>query len=298
MSYVNPYLADLTISKLSKEERRRALDTHYNTLTKFVEMVGKKDSRSLIVNGDAGMGKTEFTTDLVEKYNKQFEKKVTFVSGTMSPVELYCRLNDNRLPGQILVIDDTDKVLEQTESLEILKSALDTRKNKILTWGKAYSSHLNGRNVPSEFEFKGKVIIITNKLLRTAPNKTPTKSQQQVAPLLSRVNYFRAGVPSNEWKIEAMKMFSENYQSTFSKMQYNLRCKKDIIIHQDDRMPPFNKSTNEDIRQNILDEIIDWIDLKRNNLREISFRVIANIISIRNEEPEYWKEMSIANLGI
>ena len=40
------------------------------------------------------------------------------------------------------------------------------------------------------------------------------------------------------------------------------------------------------------------MDGHRDDLREISFRTIANIIEIRNEEPDFWKDMTLSNLGI
>jgi hypothetical protein len=298
MSFVDPILARESTKKLSKEQIRNSLDKHYDRLTKFVKMVTRENSRSLIVNGDAGMGKTEFTTDIIESYAEQNKVECGFISGTLSAVELYCRMFENRKKGQVLVIDDTDKILENTESLEVLKAGLDTRKDKRLTWGKAYSSHLNSRNVSPEFEFHGKVIIITNRMLRTAPDNNPTITQQRILPLLSRVNYFRAGLPSNEWKIHAMEMFAEDYKSKYTEQIYELRCKKNIVIQDSDKMSPPDNFSEKELKEKILREILEYIKDRKDNLREISFRVIANIIEIRNDQPEIWRDMSDSTLGV
>src|SRR6056300_1077047 len=137
MSYVSPFLAKLEIGNMSVEERRDALDRHYTQLRKFVRGVCE-DKFHLIVNGDAGMGKTEITNEVVEE---SATAQPHSISGTISPVKLFGKFQDARKKGQVLIIDDTDKVLEDQESLEVLKGVLDTQKDKIVDWDK-YSSAL------------------------------------------------------------------------------------------------------------------------------------------------------------
>ena len=298
MSYVDPILAKLSTQNLTREDKRVALDKHYDRLRRFIRMVTRGDGRSLIVNGDAGMGKTEFTSDIIEEYSESTKTVCGFLSGTLSAVDLYARLFNHRKEGQVLVIDDTDKILENTESLEVLKGALDGKKNSTLTWGKAYSSHLAKMNVQTEFDYHGKVIIITNKMLRTAPDKNPTITQQRVQPLMSRVNYFRAGLPSNEWKIEAIRMFADEVKSQFSDEKYSLRCARHIQLTDSDKIQPPDKDSISDAQKGVLNQIIDFMDENKDDLREISFRTVANIIEIRNQEPDYWEDMTLANLGI
>lgn len=301
MSYVDPILAKLTTQNLNSDEKKDALDKHYDRLRRYITMTTRGEGRSLIVNGDAGMGKTEFTSDIIEEYAESSKKNCNFLSGTLSAVDLYARLYNHRKEGEILVVDDTDKILENTESLEVLKGALDNKKNPKLTWGKAYSSHLSKMNVQTEFDYHGKMIIITNRMLRTAPDKTPTIVQQRLNPLMDRVNYFRAGLPSNEWKIEAIRMFAEDYPSNYSDEKYSLRCARHI------RVPDSKKITSasgklphpiNDEQKKILDEIIDFMNEHRDELRTLSFRTVANIIEIRNQEPDFWEDMTLANLGI
>ena len=229
------------------------------------------------------------------------------ISGTLSAVDLYVRLYKHRKRGQVLIIDDTDRILEQTESLEVLKSALDTSKDKKIDWGKAYSAHLKRQNCPAEFVYNGRVIIITNKLIQTAPDKNPTIAQARILPFLSRVNYFRAGLPGNDWKIYALRMFADNYESSAEKgLKYELKCAKDIKIHKDDMNTSSGKKGKvkqnlkvlsdkkskykpDDIRRKIINEIIDWIEENADDMQEISFRTIAQIIELRNEYPDMWE---------
>ena len=300
MSYVDPILAKST-NETDPRKRVEALDKHYDRLRRYIKMVTRDEGRSLIINGDAGMGKTEFATDLIEEYQKDEKVVCGFISGTMSAVGLYESLYYHRKEGQVLVIDDTDKILENTESLEVLKAATDNKKNPKLTWGKAYSNHLSKANVQTEFDYMGKVIIITNKMLRTAPAKTPTITQQRVQPLMSRVNYFRAGLPNNQWKIEAIKMFAKGHKSEHSDAVFELRCARHIRVPESDKMTSAQGHMPQSVspkQQEILDEIISFMEEHRDELRELSFRTVANIIEIRNQEPEYWEDMTLANMGI
>ena len=67
MSYVNPVLAKLALKKVSDKIKKSALDQHYSAMRQLILGV-TKDRWHLLLNGDAGMGKTEYTNDLVAQY--------------------------------------------------------------------------------------------------------------------------------------------------------------------------------------------------------------------------------------
>ncbi len=274
MSYVSPFLAQYDITRLPEEQVFDILDQHYTQLRKFVQGVCN-DKYHLIVNGDAGMGKTEITNDVVETFT--VKNRIVPVSGTMSPVRLFAKLQEAQHKGHILLVDDTDKVLEDQESLEILKGVMDTRKDKVVDWEK-YSTALRKSNKVTSFKFEGRVIIITNKMIRTAPDETPTVQQQRILPVLSRAHYFKAGVPSTQWKIAAIKMHMNHYKSRHEDgYEYVLRCF--LNLHPETQ-----------------DEILQWIEEKQNNLREISFRTCAMLRDLQEEEPDFWKNMALSSM--
>jgi len=297
MSFIDPLLAKYDISELSQEERWEALDGHYDRLRKFLKMVAK-GKKSLIVNGDAGMGKTEFTNEIIEEYAKTHKKKCGKNSGTLTAVELYVKLHKFRKEGEVFIIDDTDRIFDTVESVEVLKAALDTTsKQKGVNWGKAYSTHLAKNKCPVEFNYNGRVIIITNRNIRSAPSQTPTAKQAMIAPLKSRMGYFPAGLPSNEWKIEALRMFAAGYQSKKdSKAKpYQLRCSADILLHKEDKLAKTDKHWEESSRTIVLNQIIDFIEKHQDDLTEISFRTVFQAIGYRNEYPDDWGDMFIVD---
>ena len=303
MSFVDPLLARMDISELSQEKRWDALDGHYDRLRKFLMMVAR-GNKSLIVNGDAGMGKTEFTSEIIEDYAKTHKKKCGKNSGTLTAVELYVKLHKFRKKGQVFIIDDTDRIFDTVESVEVLKAALDTTtKNKMVNWGKAYSQHLARHKCPVEFSYEGRVIIITNRNIRSAPTQTPTAKQAMIAPLKSRMGYFPAGLPNNEWKMEALKMFASGYQSKKDPKAkpYQLRCRNDILLHPRDKSTTARRGKSPYSDQTrILDEIIEFIGEHQDDLTEISFRTVFQAIGYRNEYgqeegDDTWQNMFIVD---
>jgi tRNA A37 threonylcarbamoyladenosine biosynthesis protein TsaE len=285
MSMIDPLLAKEDISDLSQERRWELLDGHYDRLRKMLMMVAR-GKKSLIVNGDAGMGKTEFTNDII-KGNIRKKGKYEKHSGSLTAVELYVKLHKYRKEGDVFVIDDTDRIFDSVESIEVLKAALDTSEtDKTVDWGKAYSTHLARHKCPTSFNYSGRVVIITNRNIRSAPSKIPTHKQAMLAPLKSRMGYFPAGLPNNEWKIEALRMFAAGYQSEWDKTAnpYELRCAKGIKLHPLD-----------DSRGSVLKQIIDFIEEHQDDLSEISFRTVYQAIGYRNEYPADWGDIFIVD---
>ena len=264
--YVNPVLAKLAPKISSRDEIRKALDEHYDALVMFLEGVAN-DKWHLIVNGPTGSGKTEFTSSVLKRMDNI---SVQNLSGTLSAVKLFSHLHDYRKKGQVTVIDDTDRILEDTECLEVLKAALDSQSKKSVDWSK-YSVALGKANTPDSFIYEGRCIIITNKVIQTQSTTTPTKQQQQLLPLISRCNYFRAGLPSRDWEIEVLKMFMD-----------------------DDRIRVFKEGN---VSKEVRKEIIDFVEDNADDLREVSFRTVAQLLELYTANKSHWKNMALASFG-
>ena len=267
----------MSLKGLSQDEKWDALDKHYDRLRRAIKMTTSGDGMSLIVNGSAGMGKTEFATDIIEQHGKDTGINHGMVSGTLSAVMLFERLYKHRGRGVVLLVDDTDKILEDVESIEILKGALDT-KEKMLDWSK-YSQAHKSRGIPDNFRYEGKMIIVTNKQLRTTSGDNLSIAQQRLQPLQSRVSYFRAGLPNVEWNVEAIKMFASKYQSKHDENGaiYELRCFRGVD-------------------QNVQNEIISWIEKEAENIREVSFRTVAKLVKFHQQEPKYWSDLALSDM--
>lgn len=263
MTYVNPMLARQVATHQTADAINSALDKHYNTLEMFIQ--GVADNKyHMIVNGPSGCGKTEYTRKVLDASNAN----AVIVSGTMSPIKLYAALYQCRKPGTVLVIDDTDTLLEHTESLEILKAALDSQSNKPVAW-KKYSTVLAKEGMPDEFIYHGRLIIITNKHLSLNDN---TKLGAQLVPVRKRFQYFPAGLPSKEWEVLAMRKFVEAGE-----------------------VRVFNeRNISKDAQQDIMQFVEDNAD----DLGRISFRSLVQCVELYEAHGEDWKDMALISLGV
>ena len=132
-------------------------------------MLVKGDQASVIVSGPGGLGKSHTVikalasnglkdcTMVEEPIGGRASKKAyRVVKGHATPLGLYRTLYENK--DGVLVFDDCDSVLKDPLSLNLLKGALDSYSKRIISW----KSDRMDEDLPSVFEFKGRVVFISN----------------------------------------------------------------------------------------------------------------------------------------
>lgn len=171
-------------------------------LESLVDLVIAGGSPSLIVCGDAGIGKTHLVRERLQKTGfteqavsadsgdskvKEKDKKKSdssllnrrkptvnsylFVKGYSSPMGLYSTLHNNR--KTIIVFDDCDSVFKDAVSVNILKSALDSYDKRIVSWVSTATEKLG---LESRFEFEGKIIFLSNLTLSKLDTAVKSRS--------------------------------------------------------------------------------------------------------------------------
>ena len=133
------------------------LERRYASVESYIKELSNGQIHNLIINGPAGVGKTHAVETFLGKY-AQGRYKV--VKGHMTPLSLYGNLYFYRDPNSILVLDDIDSVFKKIEGVNLLKAAMDTGSVRRINWES--SNALKGVGIPDSFEFKGKVILISN----------------------------------------------------------------------------------------------------------------------------------------
>lgn len=123
-------------------------------LIKYLEIVIDTDCSGLICSSRGGVGKTHNTLNFLK--NKKTSYK--YVNGSVSPLSLYMLLYKNS--DSVIVFDDCDGLLNNDKSINILKASTWGFEGKRLVSFQTNSMHMQG--YPEEFEFKGKIIILTN----------------------------------------------------------------------------------------------------------------------------------------
>lgn len=93
----------------------------FGLLDRGIDDVKSGKSKTLIVSGDAGIGKTFTVTQRLAGSNSE-----AFKGGITSAAALYKMLFLNNQKGKILIFDDLDSLLENDACVNILKGALDS----------------------------------------------------------------------------------------------------------------------------------------------------------------------------
>jgi hypothetical protein len=176
----------------------------FNVLRKLAKGIGERKVKSLILSGAAGIGKTYTLTKILEMLAAQSEgtdKATRFKksSGYITTIELYRLLYEYRNEGDVLMLDDTDNVFYDDNSLNILKAVLDTMEHRIVSYRTKSSvdvttddgepEDLEADELPNEFEFKGSVVFVTNIDFHAFLEAGKNRVTPHIAALLNRTLY-------------------------------------------------------------------------------------------------------------
>jgi len=150
---------------------RFTINERFGFLSDMVLMLAKGDQASVVVTGPGGLGKSHtvmktlsnagFTDislldDLAVGTKLNTFKSFTVVKGYSTPKGLYRTLYENK--DGVIVFDDCDSVLKDPVSLNLLKGALDSYARRIISW----RADMKDDELPQSFEFKGRVVFISN----------------------------------------------------------------------------------------------------------------------------------------
>jgi hypothetical protein len=136
-------------------------------VTKMTRGVALSNLRCLVISGSPGIGKSYNVLEELSKLKKSHGLNVIVSKGHLTPYKLYGMLVANAGPESILVFDDCDAVLDNTQALNLLKAATEFAKKRYVSWNSSMNADTG---VDDQVEFKGKVIVLTNKRLNDNPH--------------------------------------------------------------------------------------------------------------------------------
>lgn len=151
-------------------ESRFTINERFGFVSDMVTMLANGAQASVVVTGPGGLGKSYTVTKALESngfkdaslLDAEFEvgrrigKKFIVVKGYSTPKGLYRLLYENK--DGVIVFDDCDSVLKDPVSLNLLKGALDSYSRRIISW----RADIRDEDLPTSFEFKGRVVFISN----------------------------------------------------------------------------------------------------------------------------------------
>jgi hypothetical protein len=148
-----------------------SINERFGFVSDMVTMLSNGHQASVIVSGPGGLGKSFTVMDALRKSGLQdvtlldeadvgssinTAKTFRVIKGYSTPKGLYRILYENR--NSVIVFDDCDSVLKDPVSLNLLKGALDSYSKRVISW----RADIKDEDLPTSFEFKGRVVFISN----------------------------------------------------------------------------------------------------------------------------------------
>tara|TARA_R110000851_G_scaffold286717_3_gene440613 strand:- start:392 stop:1411 length:1020 start_codon:yes stop_codon:yes gene_type:complete len=260
--------AKVTKREETDEETIDRMRERFDMLEDMTKACKKGDVRAMIVSGPPGVGKSFGVEKVLGKHDLISEisgapSKYQVVKGAMSAIGLYCKLFNYADKDNVLVFDDCDSVFSDELSLNILKAALDSKKNRTIHWN-TDSFKLRNEGVPDSFQFKGSAIFITNIKF---DNVKSVKMREHLKALESRCHYIDLTIDTDREKM--------------------LRIKQ---IVKDGMLEEYMNDTT--FTQDTVDDIIDFCEGNKNRLRELSLRTVLKVADLAKAFPTKWEAMA------
>jgi len=246
------------------EETIERMRERFEMLEEMTRACRKGDVKAMIVSGPPGVGKSFGVEKQLGKHDLiatlgERAPKYEVVKGAMSAIGLYCKLYKFADKDNVIVFDDCDSVFADELCLNILKAALDSKKTRRIHWN-TDSFKLRNEGVPDSFEFKGSAIFITNIKFDNVKSK---KMRDHLEALESRCHYIDLTIDTDREKMLRIKQITEDGMLD----EYAL-----------------GKTVEQ--------EIIDYIDLNKKKLRELSLRTVLKIADLAKAFPDKWEAMA------
>jgi len=262
-AYENANGANVTAREETDEETIERMRERFDILEDMTRATKKGDVKAMIVSGPPGVGKSFGVEKVLGKHDTlaalgNSQPKYQVVKGAMSAIGLYCKLFNYADKDNVLVFDDCDSIFADELSLNILKAALDSKKNRTIHWN-TDSFKLRNEGVPDSFTFKGSAIFITNLKF----DKSKGKVREHLMALESRCHYIDLTIDTDREKM--------------------LRIQQ--IVR--DGMLAEYKFASE-----LIQDIVDFVDINKNRLRELSLRTVLKVADLAKAFPDKWEAMA------
>lgn len=134
----------------------------FTFIDQFVSLIGSGRLNSFILTGSGGLGKTHAVIEGLKRKGLKEDKiaqdgDFIFIRGYSTAKALYRTLWENN--GKVIIFDDADSVHKDPIGANILKAALGSEENRVISWGAEFPE---AETLPNRFEFIGRVVFISN----------------------------------------------------------------------------------------------------------------------------------------
>lgn len=250
----------VVLSEESDEEIENRIADTYDTLETLVSAVSANTVNALVVSGGPGIGKSYTVNKILSEID---EYNFVFHRGYLKATHLFRLLWENRHPGMVIVIDDSDKIFGEEDSLNLLKVALELKPVRRIGWGseKEFVDQDN-EIIPRYFDYCGSVIFLTNKDIQKEASAN-TKHSEHIAALGDRALVLSMKIrTSREYLIAIKKAIKEG-----------------MLV---------NKGFTQDEENEIMNFFEEHVD----SFEEISLRTIEKVAALYRANHSKWQKLT------
>ena len=252
----------------SEEDAMERIRKTFAMLDKITDAAARGVVRGLVVSGPPGIGKSFGVEKQLQAANMfrivdGKDAKYEIVGGGISAIGLYQKLYNNRSPEQVLVFDDCDGVLEDSEMLNLMKSALNSGDKRRICWNKE-SRVLLTEDIPNAFDFEGSVLFLSNKDFDKEIARG-SRIATHLEAIMSRCHYLDLEIGSMRDKL--------------------LRIKQIVL---DGMLTPYSFTQAQE------DAIVAFVFDNAEYLREVSLRMVKKVADWVQADPEDWYDTAEA----
>jgi hypothetical protein len=243
----------------SDEEIFSRIENTYKSMSCLVESVASNTVNSLVISGSPGIGKSFTVENTLRKLKGDY---YAVHKGYIRASHLFRMLWENKNPGDVVVLDDTDAIFGDETALNILKAALELKPVRRIGWGseKVFEDQ-DGEEIPRYFDFQGAVIFLTNLDFHTMI-ASGSKYSPHLSAIESRSLVLDLGIKS--------------------KREYMIKIKQTLAE---------GMLRDKGITKDEEDEIMEFVEENVNNFRELSLRMIEKIAALYEANPGSWKNL-------
>jgi hypothetical protein len=257
-----------------------AFHTAYAVTTTFA-VNPESAINGLLVMGDAGTGKSHWVQQALRDAGVQ--KNVQYIKGgTITAAALYVKMYLNRANHRIMVLDDVDIIghHEKSKILPLILGAVQEGRNRSCSWNTAKRNALMEEfDVPFDFDFDGKMIIITNYTMTDISAKLPT---------------WKNAFTSRFTPVSCIFTHEQKYMYTSHLVANEKMLSDNCQVH----TYTVGKKTFNGYPQAVIDEAMDFIDSKYEQFSDITPRVAVKVADTiyYNTDP-HTKRVLLANIA-
>ncbi len=243
------------------EEIDVRISERFEVLEDITKSVISGVSRSLIVSGPAGLGKSFTIEKVLREWDPQEDNHV-FIRGYAKATGLYKLLYQYRNPGQVIVFDDADSVFFDDTALNLLKAVADTTERRRVSWLSEATliDEESAEAIPRTFDFNGSIIFITNLDFDGAIERG-SKLAPHLQAMMSRSHY----------------------------VDLTMKTKQDYLVR-----------IRQVVKQGLLSylnwheagEVMRFVEKNSESLRELSLRMVIKIANLRKANGDRWERVA------